>query len=140
MEKDERWSIKEVFPASCIYQLQSASSEKTLLQRFASKKQNKEAAAKLLSTLDGIRKSGIPRSVENMTIRRLEGDIAEVRVHGTVIRAFSYQKNGENALVLLDIERTHQGAGNIRRHIESVKPKAEAAKSLLGSTKGRKHG
>lgn len=134
----EGWSIEEVFPGSgsCIYQLQAASSDKTLLERFAAKKQNREASLKLASTLDLIRKSGIARSVGNMTIRRVEGDIVEVRVSGTVIRAFSYQRNGEDALVLLDIERTHQGSGSIRRHIEAAKPKAEAARALLAKMKG----
>lgn len=38
---EETWSLEEVFPGSGsrIYQLQAASSAKTLLQKFASKKQ-----------------------------------------------------------------------------------------------------
>ncbi len=136
MSGETGWEIEEVFEGSGIYQLISASSGKSLIEGFAKKKGNREAAAKLVSTLAQIRRAGIPRSVENMTIRRLDGDIAEVRVSGTVVRAFSYQKDGERALVLLSIERTHQGSGNVRRHIEAVRPKAEAARKLLDSMKG----
>lgn len=134
------WLLDEIFPGSKIYQLKSSSSGKTIINGFAAKKSNREAAAKLVSTLNMIQVAGISRSVENTTIRRVDGSIVEVRVRGTVIRAFSYQRNGDDCLVVLDIQRTHQGAGSIRRHIDAVKEKANAAKELLEATKGDGHG
>ena len=138
MQDERHWRLEEVFPGSGsgIYQLQPATQKKTLLQRFAAKQSNREAAGKLLSTLDAIRKQGIPRSVEKKTIKRLRDEIVEIRVPNAVIRAISYNKSGENAIVLLDIERTHQGSGSMKRHIDAAKEKAKVAKLLLSSMKG----
>lgn len=129
---DERgWELEEVFAGSGIYQMKNASSGKTVIQGFASKKANMEAAAKLVTTLDGIRRVGMGISERNGTIRRVDGDIVEVRVPGTVVRGFSYNRHGEGALVVLSVEKTHGGSGNIGRHIRDVRPRAAVAKRLL---------
>ena len=135
--EEERWRLDEVFPASGapIYQLSSEASERTLLKRFASKACNRQAAAMLLTALDKTRKIGIGRSVEIGLIRRLRGEIVEVKVPGSVVRGVSYQKSGENILVLLEVTRGHQGSGNMGKEIRDAGKKAPIVRKLIDETR-----
>lgn len=140
MIDDGRWSLEEVFPGSGIFQMQSAESGKTLLQRFAARESNREAAAMLLSTLDSIRTQGVARSFEKKTIKRLSGDIVEIRVPSTVIRALSFNEAANPKLVVLEIAKTHQGSGNMSRLINNAQKKAASARALLEKWKEAENG
>lgn len=131
------WILVEIFSDAPLYQLVSSSSDKTPLQRFGSKRQNREAAGRLLTVLDKVRRIGVGRSIEIGLVKRLQGAIVEVKVPGSVIRALAFQENGCDALVIISIERTHQGSGNMHRAIEVARKKESLIKGLLAEKEGK---
>lgn len=68
-------------------------------------------------------------------IKRLKGNIVEVKAQGTVIRCLAYCSTGGLMLVLLSVERTHQGSGNMHPLIEEAERKAAIVEALIDEGK-----
>ncbi|MBC2889618.1 hypothetical protein [Gordonibacter massiliensis (ex Traore et al. 2017)] len=129
----DQWELQSVPSCSCLYALVPKGAGRTFLQRFAEKRQNREAALCLFKALRRIDRDGIGRSLAIGLIRRLRGPVVEVKVFGTVIRGIAYQKSGQNALVLLSVEKTHQGSGNMHALIDEAERKAALVEALLAA-------
>lgn len=87
--------------ASCQQPLQALAAkgaEKTFLERFAEKRQNREAAVYVAKTLQQVKRDGIARSLAIGRIRRLKGNVVEVKVQGTVVRCLAYWKPAGSCL------------------------------------------
>lgn len=135
MSDQDRWELREVLGCSFLRVLAPKSAEKTFLDKFAEKRQNREAAVYVAKTLQQVVRDGIARSLAIGRIKRLKGDIVEVKAQGTVIRCLAYCSTGELMLVLLSVERTHQGSGNMHRLIEEAERKAAIVEALIDEGK-----
>lgn len=116
-----------------IYELVTSDRSHSPLANFAKKKQNRTAASKLMTTLERIAEIGVYESerLGYPLVKQLDGEIVEVRVSSTVIRAVSYLDNGENILVILSVHEAHQGNSNMSEQIKLAKKKVPIVKRLI---------
>lgn len=135
MSDQDYWELREVLSCSFLRVLAPRNTKKTFLDRFAEKRQNREAAVFLAKTLQQVKRDGIARSLSIGRIKRLKGNIVEVKAQGTVIRCLAYCEASGPMLVLLSVERTHQGSGNMHRLIDEVGRKAAVVEALIEEDK-----
>lgn len=140
-DRETNGHLREVIadgPGARIYEYVRGDDSHSPLLKFAEKRANHEGAAKLLSTLRRIAEVGIGPS-ERLgfpLVKRLKGDIVEVRVSGTVIRAVSVHEAGSDVLVVLDVHRAHQGGSDMSEQIKLAKKVLPSVKALLNALKG----
>ena len=89
----------------------------------------------MAKTLQQVVRDGIARSLTVGRIKRLKGNIVEVKAQGTVVRCLAYCSTGGLMLVLLSVERTHQGSGNMHPLIEEAERKAAIVEALIDEGK-----
>lgn len=130
------WELREVLACPFLRMLVPKGAGSTFLDAFAKKRQNREAAVYLAKTLQQVKRDGIARSLAIGRIKRLKGRIVEVKVQGTVVRCLAYHGSGVSVLVLLSVERTHKGSGNMHRLIEEAERKAALVEALLEEREG----
>ena len=95
MSDRDCWELREVLACPFLRVLVPKGAEKTFLERFAKKRQNREAAVYVAKTLQQVKRDGIARS---LAIRRLKGNVVEVKVQGTVVRCLAYWKPAGSCL------------------------------------------
>ena len=123
MSDQDRWELRDVLGCPFLRVLATKGAEKTFLDKFAEKRQNREAAVYVAKTLQQVVRDGIARS---LTVGRIKG---------TVIRCLAYCSTGGLMLVLLSVERTHQGSGNMHPLIEEAERKAAIVEALIDEGK-----
>ena len=135
MSDQDRWELRDVLGCPFLRVLAAKGAEKTFLDKFAEKRQNREAAVYVAKTLQQVVRDGIARSLTVGRIKRLKGNIVEVKAQGTVVRCLAYCSTGGLMLVLLSVERTHQGSGNMHPLIEEAERKAAIVEALIDEGK-----
>ena len=129
MSDQYRWELRELLGCPFLRVLAPKGAEKTFLDKFAEKRQNREVAVYVAKTLQQVVRDGIARSLTVGRIKRLKGNIVEVKAQGTVIIT------GGLMVVLLSFERTHQGSGNMHPLIEEAERKAAIVEALIDEGK-----
>ena len=115
MSDQSRWELREVLGCPFLRVLAPKGAEKTFLDKFAEKRQNREVAVYVAKTLQQVVRDGIARSLTVGRIKRLKGNIVEVKAQGTVIR----------------LSLIHISAGVLRAHPRAVRQGGRGLRRLL---------
>lgn len=125
----------------CIFQLETIGeneASRSPLLEFGKKSKNREAANKLLNTIEHIEKIGVVAAINKETIKHLSGNMYEIRINRTTIRAYCHGTNENKMLVIVGVEgETHRGGStNSQNFINKYRDKIEIVENLLSEKKG----
>ena len=103
------------------------------LRQFGKKASNRAAAGKLFDTLEQVSKVELLTSYKvSGTVKTLDAPIVEVRVPRLTVRAISYNRNGEDVLVIIDVIEGQKGTGKIPPEaMKNFKGKIDIIEKLL---------
>lgn len=104
----------------------------TVIGKLSKKKGGREDAYKVLVVLRQLSELGVSMFAQQpKKMRRVKGNLVEIKVQASVVRAICYNRNGQEAVVVIDVFDGHQGSGNVSRQIRDAEKKVPVVEALL---------